>query len=256
MALIKCPHCGQTVLSIASQCPKCAKSLINATFGPGGRGELGECRECGRAILSRLPECPHCGARRPGVHYARGLVVAGGVVVVALGVAAMAFFKQPSRSSQMAFTLVSPAPFAAQSKAAPAVVLRTIDGPLRVRPKPIPAKDTVKPKDSPKPKENVDSSIARAREALAVASPPPAKPAPRVEPVAFASLADTQVKWTSGWANVRGSPHSDSQVVQVLRPGQQVAVSAQQRGWWVVLENGRQVGYVARQLLVDQPTEQ
>jgi hypothetical protein len=252
MAMIKCPHCGQTVLSIASQCPKCANALIKSTYDPSGRGELRECRDCGRSVLSRASECPQCGARRPGVHYTRGLAIAGVLGIVVLGFSAMALFKQPSHPSQMAFATVPPAPM----KAARAIALRTIDGPIRVRPKTAPLPDSAPPKESPNPRENVDSSIAHAREALAFASPPIRKPAPAIESAIVPSVTDSQLKWTATWANVRGPPHSDSQVVQVLRPGQQVAVAAQRRGWWVVLENGRQVGYVARQLLVDQPTEQ
>jgi hypothetical protein len=245
MGLIKC-QCGQTVLSVATQCPRCFADVKSADLV--GRTDLAECRKCKRPILQRAKTCPSCGAARPAVR-TRGLAVFAMVLLVLACIATLAFLWKPANARAPQPELVSIVTNR-PPKPAPSVPLRTISGPLRV-----------KPADSsrPRPDSVVNSDIARAREALAAASHAPtpetrtARPAALVRQVAAADSASTELRWVVGWANVRGSPSGDSQVVQVLRPGQQVAVIPERKGWWVVLENGRQVGYVARQLLAERP---
>jgi hypothetical protein len=240
MALIKCPHCGQTVLSVASLCPKCSSELVKVAE-----------------------------VRPPIANYARGVMVAGSVTLALFGMAASAFLKDRPANSVRMVGVIDTAPKTVKVTPTGPISLRTISGPLKVKPK-TPRADTT----APRSKQSIDSAISNARTALARAVQPPTTER-KALPVAVlavstpASVAietpapsissqpsDTLVKWSAGWANVRTSPSSDSQVVQVLRPGQQVAVARVGRGWFSVYANGRQVGYVARQLLVDQPSEQ
>jgi hypothetical protein len=240
MALIKCPHCGQTVLSVASQCPKCYHELV-------------------KVVEMRVP----------AVHRARGILVAGSLAVAVFGMMVTAFVKgRPATSPTGALRTVGTvqtapktvsAPKAVRDTAATQVSLRVITGPLRVKPK------------TARSKSSIDSAIVNARVALASAVQPPApertpsdtKPVAQAAPITNAPVVssapaspDTSLKWTARWANVRGSPNSDSQVVRVLPPGEPVAVAQAGGGWFSVFQNGRQVGYVARQSLVDEPTIQ
>ena len=66
MALVKCPRCGHTVLSVASACPKCSGLLTQEQFPPSRSGALTECRSCGRRVLTNASACLHCGVRSPG----------------------------------------------------------------------------------------------------------------------------------------------------------------------------------------------
>lgn len=65
MTLTKCPHCGHTVLSVASQCPACSGTLGQTYLGPEHEGELAECRSCGHPVRTRTAVCPHCGMEKP-----------------------------------------------------------------------------------------------------------------------------------------------------------------------------------------------
>jgi rRNA maturation protein Nop10 len=66
MALVKCPQCGHTVLSVASACPKCSRLLTQEHFPPSSNGTLTECRSCGCKVFTDASVCPHCGVRTPG----------------------------------------------------------------------------------------------------------------------------------------------------------------------------------------------
>ncbi|MBI4500960.1 MAG: SH3 domain-containing protein [Gemmatimonadetes bacterium] len=81
MALIKCPHCGHSVLSVASICPTCNATLGMTFLGPEHSGELTECRACGHTVRSASRVCPSCGVTAPGKRPA--------VLRVSLGVAAL-----------------------------------------------------------------------------------------------------------------------------------------------------------------------
>ena len=223
MALIKCAHCGQTVLSVACTCPKCFTPVPRDVAEP--------------AMNATLIRRGAWGA---------------GILLATIGIAVSTSMKG---SSATQVRIVSAAAKPGTEN------LNVIKGPLKVKPRPQMTADTSRQDTQ---KRNADSSIADARRALALAIQPASKPAvpvkaaivpaPKSVTVAVAPVADstTEVKWVSRWANVRGAPNADSQVVSVLKPGQQVAVVRSRGGWFSVLENGRQVGFVARQVLSDE----
>ena len=132
--------------------------------------------------------------------------------------------------------------------------LSTIAPPLRVRP--VTQADRAD-SNAYRSRAQVDSAIARARQALGASVQPAAKPeAAEAGRRVAAERAGSRLKWVNKWANVRGAPNGDSEVVQVLRPGQQIAEAAGSGGWWLVLEDGRQLGYVAKDLVGDRPAVQ
>jgi uncharacterized protein YgiM (DUF1202 family) len=61
----------------------------------------------------------------------------------------------------------------------------------------------------------------------------------------------TQVRWSSTWVNVREGRGGSSPVVQTLQPGQRLQVDKLENGWWAVYLDGRFVGYVADNLLLE-----
>src|SRR5262249_53515705 len=81
---------------------------------------------------------------------------------------------------------------------------------------------------------------------------PSADSAPRAPAPAAAAdslLAATQPRTVAAWANVREAPGTESAVVKVLKPGDQVNVVREHGGWWAVYHEGRRIGYVSRSLL-------
>jgi hypothetical protein len=189
----------------------------------------------------------------------RGLLIAGMIVLVIVCLTILALLHQPQDDQ-----VIRGAARVRPPKPAPAVALRTVDGPLRVRP-------PARPGDSVASAGKPDSALATVKErqaaAAAVAATSafaeglPARPksirgeqaAPRQEQQ---ETKGAELKVTSTWANIRGNPTSDSQVVRVLRPGTEVAVIPQGRAWWPVVENGKQVGYVSRGVLRDRAVQQ
>lgn len=89
MTLIKCPQCGHTVLSVASQCPACHGTLGPTYLGREYAGDLAQCRSCGCRVRSGTPACPHCGVRDPAGRgrLARQLLWGAAVVLTLAGAA-------------------------------------------------------------------------------------------------------------------------------------------------------------------------
>jgi len=84
MALIKCPECGQTVLSVASLCPHCSHRLGQEPGQSVEANDLMHCRHCNELMTRRAKVCPHCGLKRHG----KGPILAAGlaaVIVLAVG---------------------------------------------------------------------------------------------------------------------------------------------------------------------------
>ncbi len=67
MALIKCPECGHTVLSVASTCPNCQHRMTPEVAHSGELTTVVQCRTCGELMSGDSTRCPHCGesTRRP-----------------------------------------------------------------------------------------------------------------------------------------------------------------------------------------------
>ncbi len=85
MALIKCPKCDQTVLSVASVCPHCSHHLGQEPGASVEDNELVQCRHCNELMTRRAKVCPHCGR----IQHGKGAMVAVGlaaVIVLAVGV--------------------------------------------------------------------------------------------------------------------------------------------------------------------------
>jgi Bacterial SH3 domain/Double zinc ribbon len=78
MALIKCPECGQTVLSVASLCPHCSHRLGAESGQSAEVNDLAHCRHCDELMTRRAKVCPHCGLKQHG----KGPIVAVGLSVV------------------------------------------------------------------------------------------------------------------------------------------------------------------------------
>ena len=254
MSFVKCPQCSQSVLSVASRCTRCFAEL-KVPGETGLRGEMTECRKCRQGMLARMSACPHCGIRQPATP-ARGLMVALVAALALVGFAITAVLRQPSRTTPSSLPAApgQPAGVAPASRQAP-LELSTIARPLRVRP--VTEADRAD-SNAHRSREQVDSAIARARQALGAAVQPAGKPdsASSRRLAAASDRVSTRSKWVTRWANLRGAPNGDSEVVQVLRPGQQIAVAGGSGGWWLVLENGRQLGYVAKDLVGDRPASQ
>ena len=85
MTLIKCPHCGHSVLSVASVCPTCNTTLGMTFLGPEHSGELTECRACGHTVRSASRVCPSCGVQAPGRRRGALPVILGISALLAVG---------------------------------------------------------------------------------------------------------------------------------------------------------------------------
>jgi DNA-directed RNA polymerase subunit RPC12/RpoP len=98
LTLIKCPHCGHTVLSVASHCPGCSRPLGQAFLGLNHEGALAQCRECGHQVRTRTRMCPHCGAQDP----ARWSRAARTALMATLGVGALVVLALVATSRRLA----------------------------------------------------------------------------------------------------------------------------------------------------------
>jgi hypothetical protein len=214
MALIKCPQCGQTVLSVASKCPKCSYLLLQAPALQGSNRELTRCRRCEKTIPRSVSICEYCGypqlARRR-VRFTMGVLLLVAVAVAA--VAGIRHFTKPTAPPPV--NVESPSP--------------TIQSTI--------------------PDTAATLSIPVAPPVEARAQPETPQAVPETTPLP----SDAQMRWTRNWANVREGPGTSFPVVGVLQPGTEVAVSGLRRGWWQVHLNGNPQGYVAGDLLVAEP---
>ncbi len=232
MTLIKCPSCGQTVLSLASVCPQCSTTLASHRFPVSWEGTLAECRRCGLPVSSRATVCHSCGARRPARRSAAPAAITALVVVLAGVLAARAVISRSEPLSDLA------------NETSPDPVLGAKVVEIASTPPPVPA---IRPPREPlfpvavapaAPAENGGPG-APGDSAPAAVDPPPA----------------TRPRWvTDTWANVRVGPGDTTSVVVVLPPGRRVdAGAATDDGWQPVYVEGVRLGYVARFLLTSRP---
>ena len=127
---------------------------------------------------------------------------------------------------------------------------------------PAPATTTLTPAQSPRaapplpsPVESVlgDSAVTdTVPRALPITARPVAEPAPP-PPDAGRLPATAVTRWTLDWANVREGRGTSFPVLGILRPVQEVLVDSLRAGWWLVYLDGRPSGYVATDLLTDEP---
>lgn len=214
MTLIKCPECDHAVLSVASVCPNCSFPLNERRWQQGRFGSLAECYQCGRKVLSGASVCPHCGTPHPRRRVPVKWTVTA-LVAAALIPAGFSIWKGLERRAE-------------ESSAVAAGVAR----------------------GTPAREPGVPAPTVRAppREPLQ-----PTAPAGAGSLVPVASMPATEMRWTNTWANVREGRGTDTPVIQILQPGQQIEVTDRQNGWWVAYVDGKAVGYVANPLLDREP---
>lgn len=231
MALIKCPKCGQTVLSVASVCPKCGHMLLQSPTPQGEGGEFGPCRRCGKVVARASATCEYCGyPQRLRRRLRRGAAGVFGVAVLAA--AALVILRwtrvpEPARGGQA----TPPPAMAALPDTGPGAAPAIETGAARDTMPPL--ADTIRV--PPPTRRDTATTI------------PPAAPLPR------GVTTSTLNRWTVTWANLREGPGPDYAVVRVLRPGERVQVGDAARGWWTVYREGAVEGYVANSVLGDRP---
>lgn len=232
MALIKCPACGQTVLSVASACPKCSAPISDSRTPITSAGSLTECRRCGRPVASEARACPHCGVRGP-VHgpAVRVLLVTMAFALVgtlAAGEIVPEHWARRAKSEPIAMARDSAPATPAAMPAPPA--------PDSAAPAHPAAADSVATDSTATPAPAVSAPAAAPADTLAAGPVPPHIPGSR--PV-----------WTTVWTNVRAGRGDSTPVVAVLRPRRLVDALNARDGWSMVYVDGIAVGYVARSLL-------
>jgi RNA polymerase subunit RPABC4/transcription elongation factor Spt4 len=234
VSLTKCPHCGHTVLSVASQCPACSGALTSTFLGLEHEGELAECRSCGRPVRSRTAVCPHCGVPHPVRGRARrtwGLLLLAAALLGLLVVAQRDRF-QPAPAGSAVAPERTPAP---RAVVAPALVAAN-----------------ARPGAERAGAATLDPRAGDSAGATPNAATDPRETLPRVtadmDPAALLA-AGLQRKWTMDWSNLRRGPHNASPVVRVLPPGTEVHVARNRWGWWAVVWQSDTVGYIAGALL-------
>ncbi len=215
MTLIKCPQCGQTVLSVASVCPKCSYLLLQHATPQGDDGGFVNCRRCGKVISATTADCEYCGYPQRFRRHVRRLFGAIGIVaLVAIGIIVVRAVTGTGDDSD-------------EPPTTPAVIVAA----------PQPA---IAEPDS----ETTVTGVAPAADTITVE--PQERP-----PVS----APTITRWTITWANVRDGRSTASDVVRILPPGVSVAVAEPAGGWWRVYERGEPIGFVAIDLLSARPPE-
>jgi RNA polymerase subunit RPABC4/transcription elongation factor Spt4 len=244
VTLTKCPNCGHTVLSVASQCPACAGPLTSTFLGLEHQGELAECRSCGRPVRSRTAVCPHCGIPKPAGRRADPrlvlpLLAAGLLAVMAVALRDRAFRPARADSTVVSETALAPAatPAASQAVEAPALVAAA--------PKPRPESTRT---DTPagQPARAVDSARPTAQPTVAANST--LTDLANMDSAALLG-AGLERRWTVDWSNMHRTPRNGSPIVRVLPPGTEVHVAQDKWGWWAILWKGDTVGYIAGALL-------
>jgi RNA polymerase subunit RPABC4/transcription elongation factor Spt4 len=220
MPLIECPKCHHRVSSVASACPECGSPVADRLWDEMRRGEYYRCGKCGEPVAVHASVCRNCGVpdpRRKRLRVPPRFAVAVGVAVVLL-VAAVSSSERPNRSGP---TLIPDSSADQSAVAAP----DSVASPNRV----VAARqDTASPRPVPR--------------GLTAAAPIPS------------AVAEGQVRWTSTWANVRSGPAVSFPVVVTLNPDEMVVVDSLRGGWWLLLDGGAQVGYVANSVLRRSPT--
>ncbi|MDH3290027.1 MAG: hypothetical protein OEO20_06230 [Gemmatimonadota bacterium] len=221
MTLIKCPQCGQTVLSVASVCPKCTYLLLQPPTPQGEEREFVSCRRCDKVIPRSAPICQYCGYPQ---RFRRRLRVIGAVVLgataLAVGFIGFGHWRPDADRTAAESRPATPPAFTPQQPPAeaPVTVVR------------------------PPATEGTGTDTAPARPATTSASPPAS---------ARPSTPGMASRWTVTWANVRDTPVLESGIVGILRPGSQINGVRVAGGWWAVYRGDSLIGYVASSLLAD-----
>jgi RNA polymerase subunit RPABC4/transcription elongation factor Spt4 len=243
MVMIRCPDCGQSVLDIASSCPKCGRVLIQNPLETHDWASLRACGRCGKHIDRDVPLCPYCG------HKVRAARIAQRVAIAAVALAVAAAAGVGLWRSGMLDSVWEAARAGGRPAASPPLTAETAAVP------PLLAQDTVPPQATPILAAVPDTAVG---DTGAAGAPAPARsvtadPATRTADAAPPVRRGLVTRWTTEWANVRAARSVESAVVQVLPPGRAVEVREMRQGWWALHAGGAVVGYVANSVLTTDP---
>jgi uncharacterized protein YgiM (DUF1202 family) len=189
------------------------------------------CQKCGRAF-GRPPDRPGESASRRSSTHAMALL-AGAVLIV---LAAYQWWPKartaPTEAAPEPTTLaVSPpraAPAPKETKAVPAESARAI------------------PHSTPRPPVESHPVVAADTAGPVADTARPVAPRPTPEPV---TIDPARQRYAQVWANLRAERSSTASILEVLHPGQVVAVDSLQQGWYRVITDQQAVGYVDQQYL-------
>lgn len=229
MSYIECPSCGKTALSVATRCPHCG--LI---FTPG------------MIEQATPPEEPR--------RLRRLLVMAGALVLLAAVVVVVQIWMGGGSSADttpsVTNDLVSqadPPDSTGAVEEEPAIVTT----PSQAEPEPTrPALETTTSIRVPPPTARDSVVDTTPTPSPAAASPEPA-PITATPPAASRQLQ----RYAKTWVNVRGARSRNAPAVRVLNPGEVVMVDSLRGGWYRVVIDGQQVGYVDQRYLDVEPTD-
>lgn len=227
--MIRCPECGQSVLDIASSCPRCHHVLIQNPLETHDWGDLRVCGRCGKHIPKGAAVCPFCGHQ---VQFRRRVwlaVVGAGLAVVVVGSGVVAWRSGLLRLPLGGRSAAEPAPAVAES---------------------VPPADSAAA-SQPVVTEEAPGVAPPQAPAIVAAAPQPETAVRNAPPVEQVPTLVT--RWTSDWVNVREERNVESSQVRVLRPGSAVEVGDWRGGWWALYEGGRRIGYVANSVLTTTP---
>lgn len=250
MAYSLCVACGAKTLVGATRCPRCQTPLVS--YAPGSeRPETVRCQGCGVLRPSAIGVCPNChaGPESPNKRSARGLMLAGGVIVLILvGGFAITQFSSASRDLAVANQPTSAPDTNPVASAAP-ISLDSIGG----------SRENIPPE---MPLDSTRAPISRSRGATAVVQAAPRKvevpktapmgppktapasittPAPAPAVTLDAQRAARLVRpaadssWSywraTTWVRLRDKPGRNGDEVRMIDSSQRVLLGPSMNGW-------------------------
>lgn len=192
------------------------------------------CKHCGRAF-GRAPEARDSGSGRS--FFPTALLLGGAALIIVAAYQLWPRFSvAPSPAPPDTQTVAAPpppttapTPASKESRAAPVDSVRSVLTPPpkpREQPPP-PAADTARPMgDTARPVSDT------------------ARPA-----AASVAIDVARQRYAQVWANLRAERSNTASILQVLHPGEVVAVDSLQQGWYRVVTDQQAVGYVDQQYL-------
>lgn len=218
MALIRCPGCGKSVLSIASTCPGCGQLLITNPTARQNGYRYRACQHCGKLVAPHARVCVYCGHRTERPRALRRVAASlAGTAVIAL--AAVLTLSMGSGAE----------PARAPSAGRPADQRPALPPPPQI------------------------ASPLSTTTAVVAAHPEPARTNGAHTAQDGRPAPGRLVRWTETWANVREGRDLRSPVARVLQPGVRVEVTDRREGWWTVYVDGVAIGHVSNAVLTRTP---
>lgn len=252
MAYSLCAACGAKTLVGATRCPRCQTPLVS--YAPGAkRPETVRCQGCGVLRPSAIGVCPNChaGPESPNKRSARGLMLAGGVILLILvGGFAITQFSSTSRDSAVANQPTVAPDMNPGASAAPAS-LDSVGGSRENIPPETPVDSTpalmsrsrgataVVQAAPPKVEVPKTSPIAPPKTATVPATTPAPVPAPAIAPDAQRATqpvrpaADSSWSYwrATTWVRLRDKPGRNGDEVRMIDSSQRVLLGPSTNGW-------------------------